>query len=125
MTGGSSEALRECCRRAGLRGGRHRHRRFHPSARYLLWSGWTQANLRPGERAGRGALGTIVRSRGPITGSVYDAALMLQVIAGYDAGDPASVDAPIPDFLAAIAQLPPGCASAYRELTSSTICTLK
>jgi len=44
---------------------------------------------------------------GPITGSVYDAALMLQVIAGYDAGDPASVDAPIPDFLAAIAQLPP------------------
>jgi aspartyl-tRNA(Asn)/glutamyl-tRNA(Gln) amidotransferase subunit A len=44
---------------------------------------------------------------GPITGSVYDAALMLQVIAGYDAGDPASVDAPVPDFLAAIAQLPP------------------
>jgi aspartyl-tRNA(Asn)/glutamyl-tRNA(Gln) amidotransferase subunit A len=45
---------------------------------------------------------------GPITGSAYDAALMLQVLAGYDAGDPGSVDAPVPDFLAAIGELPPG-----------------
>ena len=35
---------------------------------------------------------------GPITNSVYDAALMLQVLAGYDAGDPASVDSPVPNF---------------------------
>jgi len=35
---------------------------------------------------------------GPITNSVYDAALMLQVLAGYDAGDRASVDAPVPDY---------------------------
>jgi len=41
---------------------------------------------------------------GPIVNSVYDAALMLQVLAGYDAGDPASIDAPVPDFVAAIAQ---------------------
>jgi aspartyl-tRNA(Asn)/glutamyl-tRNA(Gln) amidotransferase subunit A len=41
---------------------------------------------------------------GPIVNSVYDAALMLQVLAGYDAGDPASIDAPVPDFVAAVAQ---------------------
>ncbi len=41
---------------------------------------------------------------GPIANSVYDAALMLQVLAGYDAADPASIDAPVPDFTAAIAQ---------------------
>ncbi len=42
---------------------------------------------------------------GPIVNSVYDAASMLQVLAGYDAGDPASIDAAVPDFVAAIAQL--------------------
>jgi aspartyl-tRNA(Asn)/glutamyl-tRNA(Gln) amidotransferase subunit A len=35
---------------------------------------------------------------GPITNSVCDAALMLQVLAGYDAGDPASVDMGIVDY---------------------------
>jgi len=40
---------------------------------------------------------------GPIVNSVYDAALMLQVLAGYDPADPASIDAPVPDFVAAIA----------------------
>jgi aspartyl-tRNA(Asn)/glutamyl-tRNA(Gln) amidotransferase subunit A len=43
---------------------------------------------------------------GPITNSVYDAALMLQVLAGYDAGDPASVDLPVPDFTSRLDQLP-------------------
>jgi aspartyl-tRNA(Asn)/glutamyl-tRNA(Gln) amidotransferase subunit A len=42
---------------------------------------------------------------GPIASSVFDAALMLQVLAGYDPTDPASIDAPVPDFVAAIAQL--------------------
>jgi aspartyl-tRNA(Asn)/glutamyl-tRNA(Gln) amidotransferase subunit A len=41
---------------------------------------------------------------GPITNSVCDAGLMLQVLAGYDPADPASIDAPVPDFVAAIAQ---------------------
>jgi aspartyl-tRNA(Asn)/glutamyl-tRNA(Gln) amidotransferase subunit A len=44
---------------------------------------------------------------GPIANSVYDAALMLQVLAGFDAGDPASVDAPVPDFTSHLDHLPP------------------
>ena len=44
---------------------------------------------------------------GPLTNSVRDAALMLQVLAGYDAGDPASIDAPVPDYSAALEKLPP------------------
>ncbi len=43
---------------------------------------------------------------GPLTSSVHDAAVMLQVIAGYDAGDPASVDVPVPDFTGMIEQRP-------------------
>jgi aspartyl-tRNA(Asn)/glutamyl-tRNA(Gln) amidotransferase subunit A len=42
---------------------------------------------------------------GPIARSVYDAALMLQVLAGYDPADPASIDAAVPDFVGAIAEL--------------------
>ncbi len=44
---------------------------------------------------------------GPIANSVCDAVLMMQVLAGYDAGDPASVDAPVPDFTSHLDQLPP------------------
>ncbi len=45
---------------------------------------------------------------GPITNSVHDAALMLQTIGGYDAGDPASVDAPVPDLISRLDQFPVG-----------------
>ncbi len=41
---------------------------------------------------------------GPITTSVYDAAMMLQVLAGYDSSDPNSVDVPVPDFTTGIEQ---------------------
>jgi aspartyl-tRNA(Asn)/glutamyl-tRNA(Gln) amidotransferase subunit A len=44
---------------------------------------------------------------GPIANSVYDAATILQVLAGYDAEDPASIDTPVPDFTAPIDQLLP------------------
>ncbi len=37
---------------------------------------------------------------GPMTRTVQDAALMLQVIAGYDPKEPSSVDLPVPDFSA-------------------------
>ena len=36
---------------------------------------------------------------GPLARSVEDAALLLQALAGYDAADPRSVEAPVPDFL--------------------------
>jgi aspartyl-tRNA(Asn)/glutamyl-tRNA(Gln) amidotransferase subunit A len=39
---------------------------------------------------------------GPITRTVRDAALMLQVIAGHDANDPTSSREPVPDFMSAI-----------------------
>ena len=39
---------------------------------------------------------------GPMTRTVSDTALVLQVIAGYDAEDPASLDLPIPEYLADI-----------------------
>lgn len=38
---------------------------------------------------------------GPLARSVRDAALLLQVISGFDARDPASVSEPVPDYLAA------------------------
>lgn len=41
---------------------------------------------------------------GPLTRTVRDAALVLQVIAGFDARDPASVSEPVPDFLGACEQ---------------------
>jgi aspartyl-tRNA(Asn)/glutamyl-tRNA(Gln) amidotransferase subunit A len=39
---------------------------------------------------------------GPMARSVEDVALMLQVLAGYDSEDPASVDRPVPDYAAAL-----------------------
>jgi aspartyl-tRNA(Asn)/glutamyl-tRNA(Gln) amidotransferase subunit A len=39
---------------------------------------------------------------GPLARSIDDAALMLQVLAGYDADDPTSVDMPVEDFRAKI-----------------------
>jgi aspartyl-tRNA(Asn)/glutamyl-tRNA(Gln) amidotransferase subunit A len=40
---------------------------------------------------------------GPMTRTAMDAALMLQVIAGYDAQDTTSIDVPVPDYAATIA----------------------
>jgi aspartyl-tRNA(Asn)/glutamyl-tRNA(Gln) amidotransferase subunit A len=43
---------------------------------------------------------------GPLANSVYDAAVMLQVLAGYDPADPASIDMPVPNFTTALDRLP-------------------
>src|SRR5439155_11872212 len=40
---------------------------------------------------------------GPMTRTATDAALMLQIMAGYDAQDMASIDVPVPDYAATIA----------------------
>ena len=39
---------------------------------------------------------------GPMTWTVEDCALMLQAVAGFDPGDPASADRPVPDYRAAL-----------------------
>ena len=39
---------------------------------------------------------------GPLARTVADTAAILQVLAGYDAADPASVDVPVPDYLAGL-----------------------
>jgi aspartyl-tRNA(Asn)/glutamyl-tRNA(Gln) amidotransferase subunit A len=41
---------------------------------------------------------------GPLTRTVADAAVLLQVLAGYDARDPTTVDYPVPDFSAGLHQ---------------------
>ena len=47
-------------------------------------------------------LGYTLDHIGPMSRSVYGCAAMLQVLAGYDPLDPRSVDAPVPDYLAAL-----------------------
>ena len=41
---------------------------------------------------------------GPLTRTVEDCAILMQTLAGYDPLDPASADAPVPDFQAALAK---------------------
>jgi aspartyl-tRNA(Asn)/glutamyl-tRNA(Gln) amidotransferase subunit A len=50
---------------------------------------------------------------GPLTRTVEDAALSMQVIAGHDALDPHSVDLPVPDFSAGLGQDLAGLKIAY------------
>ena len=45
---------------------------------------------------------------GPIASSVFDAALMLNVLAGYDTGDPASVDVIVADYTRGLGEALPG-----------------
>ncbi len=49
-------------------------------------------------RRGLAPLGWSLDHCGPMTRTVEDAAHMLQAIAGYDVGDPTSVDAPVPRY---------------------------
>ena len=53
-------------------------------------------------RLGLVAFASSLDQIGPITRSVRDAALVLGVIAGHDPGDSTSIDAPVPDYLAAL-----------------------
>ena len=43
---------------------------------------------------------------GPMTRTVRDTALMLQVMAGHDSEDPTTVDVPVPDYVSAVDQAP-------------------
>jgi aspartyl-tRNA(Asn)/glutamyl-tRNA(Gln) amidotransferase subunit A len=50
---------------------------------------------------------------GPLARTVRDAALLLTAVSGYDARDPASVAAPVPDYLGACEQQPTGLRIAF------------
>ncbi|MEM9685052.1 MAG: amidase, partial [Pseudomonadota bacterium] len=80
-TGGSIRSPAGLCGLAGLKPtyGRLSRRGIYPLS-------WTQDHA------------------GPMTRTVEDCALMMQALAGYDPRDPASVDAPVPDFAAALGQ---------------------
>ncbi|GAB6111072.1 Asp-tRNA(Asn)/Glu-tRNA(Gln) amidotransferase subunit GatA [Desulfomicrobium salsuginis] len=62
--------------------------------------------LKPGygrvSRRGLVAYGSSLDQAGPMTRTVADAGLVLQVIAGHDPKDSTSIDAPVPDYLEAI-----------------------
>jgi aspartyl-tRNA(Asn)/glutamyl-tRNA(Gln) amidotransferase subunit A len=53
-------------------------------------------------RAGLAPLSWSLDHCGPMTWVVEDAAHMLQAVAGYDVKDPTSIDAPVPDYAAAL-----------------------
>jgi aspartyl-tRNA(Asn)/glutamyl-tRNA(Gln) amidotransferase subunit A len=53
-------------------------------------------------RAGLAPLSWSLDHCGPMTWTVEDAAHMLQAVAGYDPNDPTSIDAPVPDYAAAL-----------------------
>lgn len=55
-------------------------------------------------RAGITSLSWSLDHAGPMTRTVEDAALMLQVLAGHDPRDPGSVDEPVPDYSAGLAE---------------------
>ena len=70
------------------------------------WSGVTGLMPTYGRVPLRGVvpLATSLDHVGPMTRSAYDAALLLQVLAGHDPLDPTSVDVPVPDFAREAAQ---------------------
>ncbi|GAB3919299.1 glutamyl-tRNA(Gln) amidotransferase subunit A [Microlunatus endophyticus] len=53
-------------------------------------------------KAGVVPLGYSLDSIGPMARSAYDCALLLQVMAGYDAADPNAADVPVPSYTAAL-----------------------
>ena len=62
---------------------------------------------------------------GPIGRTVADVAAILAAIAGYDAADKASVDAPVEDYVAALGKISSRCESACRRNSFSKIWTRK
>lgn len=60
-------------------------------------------------RYGMVAFASSLDQGGPLTKSVYDAALMLNVMAGFDERDSTSVDRPVPDYTATLKDSIKGC----------------
>ena len=69
------------------------HRRFHPSAKLLLWCNRSKAYLRNGLPLWAGCLCILLRSDWTLVGKdVADCAALLEVIAGHDPKDSTSID---------------------------------
>ncbi len=81
-----------------------RTRGLDPDACLVLWCDraetdlWTRVALWPD------CIGLIFDSIGPLTHDVWDAGLVLNVIAGHDPRDSTSVDVPVPDYGHAISR---------------------
>jgi len=87
---------------AVLRRDRVRYGWFNPRAGQLLRHRGLKPTYGRVSTAGAIPLSWSLDHLGPMTRTVTDAALLLQVIAGYDAQDPGSIDLPVPDYLAGI-----------------------
>ena len=69
-------------------------------------------------RRGGAPLAFFLDHVGPMTRTVRDNALMLQVIAGHDPGDPGSTDEPVPDYGAMLGQNVRGLRSASSGIST-------
>ena len=66
--------------------------------RSTLRSGGLQDIFWPGKHAGYRPLGILAGQRRPITRTVEDAALMLEILAGFDPLDAITLDRPVPAY---------------------------
>ena len=104
---------------------RHRHGRLDAPAGRLLRRRRAQADLRPRVALRADRLRVLARSGRAVRATTsVDAALLLGAVAGHDPLDATSIDAPVPDYTAALgARRRRACASACPTSTSSRAST--
>ena len=83
-------------------GARHRHRWLDPHAGVVLQRRRAEADVWPGLDPRDHSARLSLDHCGPLTRTVMDAAMMLNVLAGYDRLDIASVEHPTEDYVAAL-----------------------
>ena len=111
--------LRHRDRRAhGAHGDGFGHRRFHPRPRRMVRHSRHQADLRAVSRRGVFPLSWTLDHIGPLSKSVEDSAITLQVLAGHDAKDPASAMFRSPTIVAIWTRASQACVSAFHARSS-------
>ena len=81
---------------------RHRHWRLHPHSSRVLWRHRPQADLWPHQQNGHRAVEFVARCRRADGAHRRRLRAVLDVLAGYDATDPDSVDVPLLNYIAAL-----------------------